>query len=161
MERGLPGSWLLWPKRCSHSTWSEKKKKNFWQPVQTAKEKLHLPNCHSSLVHQSEGRHEMDDMRWKMSPFTLPLQICGQAQIWSHTRACKMVCITTDNGANLVATTGKLGWPWLYCFGHNLHLAVSHLVNTFNLSWINKRDLRKAQTETNLHQHSLILVSDG
>ncbi len=60
----------------------------------------------------------------------------------------------------------------------NLHLAVFHgldsdkdrtaramglcrnLVNTFNLSWLKKRDLRKAQTETNVPQHNLVLVSD-
>ncbi|XP_078023585.1 E3 SUMO-protein ligase ZBED1-like [Epinephelus lanceolatus] len=87
----------------------------------------------------------------------------------------KLVCITTDNGANIVAAVRNLGWPWLNCFGHNLHLAVSHgldsdkdrtaraiglcksLVNTFNLSWIKRRDLRKAQSEANLPQHSLIL----
>ncbi len=89
----------------------------------------------------------------------------------------KMACITTDNGANIVAAIRNLGWPWLNCFGHNLHLAVSHgldsdkdrtaramglcrnLVNTFNLSWLKKRDLRKAQTETNVPQHNLVLVS--
>ncbi|KAM9456199.1 E3 SUMO-protein ligase ZBED1 [Clarias gariepinus] len=87
----------------------------------------------------------------------------------------KLVCITTDNGANIVAAIRDLGWPWLNCFGHNLHLAVSHgldsnkdqtaraiglckgLVNTFNLSWLKRRDLRKAQSEANLPQHSLIL----
>ena len=90
----------------------------------------------------------------------------------------KMACITTDNGANIVAAIRNLGWPWLNCFGHNLHLAVSHgldsdkdrtaramglcrnLVNTFNLSWLKKTDLRKAQTETNVPQHNLVLVSD-
>jgi len=35
-----------------------------------------------------------------------------------------------------------------------------HIVNTFNLSWLKKRDLRKAQTETNVPQHNLVLVSD-
>ncbi|XP_035994647.1 zinc finger BED domain-containing protein 1-like [Fundulus heteroclitus] len=87
----------------------------------------------------------------------------------------KLVCITTDNGANIVAAIRNLGWQWLNCFGHNLHLAVSHgldsdkertaraiglcksLVNTFNLSFLKKRDLRKAQNEANLPQHNLIL----
>ncbi|XP_073319674.1 E3 SUMO-protein ligase ZBED1-like [Pagrus major] len=87
----------------------------------------------------------------------------------------KLVCITTDNGPNIVAAVRNLGWNWLNCFGHNLHLAVSHgldrdkdrtaraiglcknLVNTFNLSWIRRRDLRKAQSDANLPQHSLIL----
>jgi hypothetical protein len=90
----------------------------------------------------------------------------------------KLVCITTDNGANIVAAIRNLGWSWLNCFGHNLHLAVCHgldsdkdrtaraiglcknLVNAFNLSWLKRRDLRKAQSEANLPQHSLILVSD-
>lgn len=87
----------------------------------------------------------------------------------------KMACITTDNGTNIVAAIRNLGWPWLNCFGHNLHLAVSHgldsdkahamglcrnLVNTFNLSWLKNRDLRKAQTEANLPQQSLVLVSN-
>ncbi|XP_053289312.1 E3 SUMO-protein ligase ZBED1-like [Pleuronectes platessa] len=87
----------------------------------------------------------------------------------------KLVCITTDNGANIVAAIRNFGWSWLNCFGHNLHLAVCHgldsdkdrtarafglcksLVNTFNLSWLKRRDLRKAQSEANLPQHSLIL----
>ncbi|KAI7804933.1 putative zinc finger BED domain-containing protein 1-like [Triplophysa rosa] len=90
----------------------------------------------------------------------------------------KMSCITTDNGANIVAAVAKLGWPWLNCFGHNLHLAVTNaiasererttralglcrsLVSTFSMSWIKKRDLKKAQMETNIPQHSLVLVSE-
>ncbi|KAL1270899.1 hypothetical protein QQF64_029915 [Cirrhinus molitorella] len=90
----------------------------------------------------------------------------------------KMACITTDNGANIVAAVRNLGWSWLNCFEYNLHLAVSHgldcdkdrteramglcrnLVNTLNLSWLKKRDLRKAQTETNVSQHNLVLVSE-
>lgn len=88
----------------------------------------------------------------------------------------KLGCIATDNGPNIVAAIRNLGWRWLNCFGQNLHLAVSHgldsnkdqtaravdlcrsLVNTFNLSWIKKRDLRKALSEANIPQHSLILV---
>lgn len=68
----------------------------------------------------------------------------------------KISCITTDNGANIVAAVAKLGWSWLNCFGHNLHLAVTNaiasekertaralglcrsLVNTFSMSWIKK-----------------------
>ncbi|XP_051997764.1 E3 SUMO-protein ligase ZBED1-like [Xyrauchen texanus] len=38
----------------------------------------------------------------------------------------KLVCITTDNGANIVAAVKKLNWPWLNCFGHNLHLAITN-----------------------------------
>ncbi|XP_057710245.1 E3 SUMO-protein ligase ZBED1-like isoform X2 [Corythoichthys intestinalis] len=87
----------------------------------------------------------------------------------------KLACITTDNGANIVAAIRNLGWPWLNCFGHNLHLAVSHaldsekertaraiglcrsLVNIFHLSWNKRRALRKAQNDANLPQHSLVL----
>lgn len=89
-----------------------------------------------------------------------------------------MSCITTDNGANIVAAVAKLGWPWLNCFGNNLHLAVTNaiasekertaralglcrsLVNTISMSWLKKRNLKKAQMETNIPQHSLVLVSE-
>lgn len=89
----------------------------------------------------------------------------------------KISCITTDNGSNIKAAVSKVEWPWLNCFGHNLHLAVTNaiasekektsralglcrsLVNTFNLSWIKRRDLRKAQADTKLPERSLILVS--
>ncbi|KAI2647756.1 E3 SUMO-protein ligase ZBED1 [Labeo rohita] len=37
-----------------------------------------------------------------------------------------VACITTDNGANIVAAVRKLEWPWLNCFGHNLNLAVTN-----------------------------------
>ncbi|KAI2658595.1 E3 SUMO-protein ligase ZBED1 [Labeo rohita] len=87
----------------------------------------------------------------------------------------KISCITTDNGANIVAAVGKLGWPWLNCFGHNLHLAVTNaiasekdrtaralglcrnLVNTFSMSWLKRRDLKKAQMEADIPQHNLVL----
>ena len=37
----------------------------------------------------------------------------------------RQVCITTDNGSNILcATTVRLMWTQLSCFGHNLHLAV-------------------------------------
>ncbi|RXN13466.1 zinc finger BED domain-containing 1-like protein [Labeo rohita] len=87
----------------------------------------------------------------------------------------KLTCITTDNGANIVAAVKKLNWPWLNCFGHNLHLAVTNamasvkdrtaramglchtLVSTFSHSWLKRRDLAKAQAELQIPQHSLIL----
>jgi len=89
----------------------------------------------------------------------------------------KLACITTDNGANIVAAVKKLNWPWLNCFGHNLHLAVTNamasvkdrtaramglchtLVSTFSQSWLKRRDLAKAQAELQIPQHGLILVS--
>lgn len=37
----------------------------------------------------------------------------------------KVSCGTTDNSANIVAAVRQLGWPWLNCFEHKLHLAVT------------------------------------
>ena len=86
----------------------------------------------------------------------------------------KQVCITTDNGSNIIcATTVRLMWTHLPCFGHNLHLAVVNstkdehrvqralglcrkLVSTFSHSWKKKRDLTKAQSDLGLPQHSLV-----
>ena len=71
------------------------------------------------------------------------------------------VCLTTDNGSNIVcATSSRLGWNHLSCFGHNLHLAVTNsmkdevrvarafgvcrkLVELFAHSWKKKRELVK------------------
>ena len=39
------------------------------------------------------------------------------------------VCLTTDNGANIVEAVRDLGWPTLPCYGHNLHLAVTKALN--------------------------------
>ena len=36
----------------------------------------------------------------------------------------QQVCITTDNGSNMIAAIDGLGWTHLSCFGHNLNLAV-------------------------------------
>ena len=86
------------------------------------------------------------------------------------------VCITTDNGSNIVNATKKLQWQRLPCFGHNLNLAVTKalkddhrisralglarkIVSTFSTSWKRKRELSKAQAAKNLPQHSLINVS--
>uniref|UniRef100_A0A3P9IHA7 HAT C-terminal dimerisation domain-containing protein n=1 Tax=Oryzias latipes TaxID=8090 RepID=A0A3P9IHA7_ORYLA len=84
---------------------------------------------------------------------------------------------TTDNGANIVAAVRKLGWTWLNCFGHNLHLALTNLMKTekdrtaramgvcrnlvtaFSQSWQKKKKLQKEQVEHNLPQHGLVLVS--
>ena len=86
------------------------------------------------------------------------------------------VCITTDNGSNIVNATKKLQWQRLPCFGHNLNLAVTKalkddhrisralglarkIVSTFSTSWKRKRELLKAQAAKDLPQHSLINVS--
>lgn len=36
----------------------------------------------------------------------------------------KMVCITTDSGANIVKATSLNKWTRLQCFGHRLHSAI-------------------------------------
>ena len=89
----------------------------------------------------------------------------------------KLACVTTDNGANIVAAVRQLGWTWLNCFGHNLHLAVTNamasvkdrtsramgqchtLLGVFSQSWLKRRDLAKAQAELQTPQHVLIMVS--
>ena len=38
----------------------------------------------------------------------------------------QQICITTDNGSNMVAAITKLGWSHLSCFGHNLNLGVTN-----------------------------------
>lgn len=38
----------------------------------------------------------------------------------------KQVCITTDNGSNVICATDKLEWQRLPCFGHCLNLAVTN-----------------------------------
>lgn len=86
----------------------------------------------------------------------------------------KLPCITTDNGANIVAAVNKLNWPWLNCFGHNLHLAVTNamastkdrtaramdlchtLVRTFSQRWLKRRALAKAQLALQIPLHVLI-----
>ena len=91
-----------------------------------------------------------------------------------------MSAITTDNGANIVAAITKvLCWPWVNCFGHNLHLAVNNTladtknrrtidntmqrcrstIGQFSHSWKRKRDMRKAQEDLGIPEHALITVS--
>ncbi|XP_039672041.1 ubiquitin carboxyl-terminal hydrolase 29-like [Perca fluviatilis] len=41
-----------------------------------------------------------------------------------HLREDQLVCITTDNGANVVKATELNHWVRLQCFGHRLHLAI-------------------------------------
>ena len=86
------------------------------------------------------------------------------------------ICLTTDNGSNIVSAAGILDWSRLSCFGHNLHLSVTKaiqddsrcsralgvcrkIVSSFSMSWKRKRELTKAQINLNLKQHSLIAVS--
>ena len=88
--------------------------------------------------------------------------------------------VTTDNGANILAAITKvLCWPWLNCFGHNLHLAVNNTIsdkkhskaidNTmercrttvgqFSHSWKRKRSMGEAQEDLKLPDHKLVTVS--
>ena len=39
----------------------------------------------------------------------------------------RMVCITTDSGANIVKAAALNDWRRLQCFGHRLHLAIGKL----------------------------------
>lgn len=39
----------------------------------------------------------------------------------------QIACITTNNGAKIVAANRQLKWPWLSCSGHNLNLVVNNL----------------------------------
>ena len=83
-------------------------------------------------------------------------------------------CLTTDNGSNIVcATSSRLGWNHLSCFGHNLYLAVTNsmkdevhvarafgvcqkLVELFAHSWKKKHELSEAQVQLKLLNHSLV-----
>ncbi|XP_073344944.1 E3 SUMO-protein ligase ZBED1-like [Pagrus major] len=83
-----------------------------------------------------------------------------------------MVCITTDNGANVVKAVGLNDWTRLQCFGHRLHLAIEASVKDHRIeravgvckkivsafSYTNKRRkaMAKAQAELNLPPHRLI-----
>ena len=42
---------------------------------------------------------------------------------WNLNAAC-LVCITTDNGANVIKAVSLNQWTHLQCFGHRLHLAI-------------------------------------
>ncbi|KAL3972567.1 protein-disulfide reductase (glutathione) [Sarotherodon galilaeus] len=82
------------------------------------------------------------------------------------------VCITTDNGANIVKAVELSGWTRLQCFGHRLHLAIERsmkdacveraigkckkIVSAFSYTWKRKREMANAQAELNLPPHRLI-----
>ena len=83
------------------------------------------------------------------------------------------VCLTTDNGSNIVKAARDLGWCRLSCFGHNLRLAVTKALNSdqrctrvlgvcrkivsaFSQSWNRKQELTKAQLNLHINQKSLV-----
>ncbi|XP_060764691.1 E3 SUMO-protein ligase ZBED1-like [Neoarius graeffei] len=83
----------------------------------------------------------------------------------------RLVCITTDSGANIVKAASLNQWTRLQCFGHRLHLAIENamrdpridhavgickkLVSSFSYSWRRKRELAQAQKELKLPEHGL------
>ncbi|KAJ4933834.1 hypothetical protein JOQ06_006643 [Pogonophryne albipinna] len=74
----------------------------------------------------------------------------------------RQVCITTDNGSNIVKAVSLNKWKRLQCFGHRLHLAIERsmkdsridhavgvckkVVSSFSFSWKKRRDLGTAHT---------------
>ena len=82
--------------------------------------------------------------------------------------------MTTDNGTNITcATTERLKWQRIPCFGHVLHLGIMNsfkddartaralgvcrkLISLFSHSWKKKRELRLAQQSLSLPDHSLV-----
>ncbi|XP_047201797.1 E3 SUMO-protein ligase ZBED1-like [Girardinichthys multiradiatus] len=89
----------------------------------------------------------------------------------------KVVCITSDNGTNIVAAVRDLKWPWISCFGHNLNLAVKNALNkeknktdrafgvchqingAFSHSWQRRQQLRKEQEQQGIKK-PLSLITD-
>ncbi|XP_062292961.1 E3 SUMO-protein ligase ZBED1-like [Scomber scombrus] len=89
----------------------------------------------------------------------------------------KVACITSDNGANIVAAVRDLKWPWISCFGHNLNLAVNNALNkekakterafgvcrqingAFSHSWQRRQQLRKEQEQQGIKK-PLSLITD-
>jgi hypothetical protein len=95
-----------------------------------------------------------------------------------HLSSTRQVCITTDSGANVVKAVRDLDWPWMSCFGHNLHLAITNamkdenrisraigvckrIVTAFSQSWKRRRELSKTQLELELPVKSLVSVNNS
>ncbi|XP_041821745.1 E3 SUMO-protein ligase ZBED1-like [Chelmon rostratus] len=47
----------------------------------------------------------------------------------------RLVCITTDNGTNVVKAAALNQWTRLQCFGHRLHLAIDRKARTLIPTW--------------------------
>lgn len=86
------------------------------------------------------------------------------------------VCVTTDNGANILKAIKDLEWQHLSCFGHNLHLGITKFIDNdhhlkrslgvahgivaqFNYSWKKRRDLTVFQVKENKTPKALISVT--
>lgn len=50
----------------------------------------------------------------------------------------KLVCITTDNAANIKLAAEVNGWLRLQCFGHRLHLAIGEYIIQFAYFYVQK-----------------------
>lgn len=114
------------------------------------------------LPHDHTGEHLAEAMECTLDSWGLPKE--------------KQVCLTTDNASNIVNAAERLKWTRFSCFGHNLHLAITHsikhdqrcsraigvchkIVSAFSQSWKRKRELSKAQIHLGLEQHALVAVS--
>ena len=134
----------------------------------------------SSMGMQPYTIHYIDS-NWKLlneclQTQFLPVEAMEAALSLWDLDAANQICLTTDNGSNIVNAAGTLDWSTLSCFGYTLHLSVTKaiqddchctwalgvcrkVVSSFSMSWKRKRELTKAQISLNLKQHSLIAVS--
>ncbi len=123
-----------------------------WKLQSKCLQTLYVPEDHTAK-NLAEGMKEVLD-QWKLAP-------------------SKQVCLTTHSGANIVKAARDLDWPWIPCFGHNLHLAITNamkdepcvsravgickrIVTAFSQSWKRRRDLSKAQLELKLPVKSIV-----
>ena len=132
---------------------------NDWEMVSKCLQTSFFPEDHTAKNMAEALKEQLQD--WQLDPKNLS-------------------AITTDNGANIVAAITKvLCWPWVNCFGHNLHLAVNNTldepknkktidntmqrcrstIGQFSHSWKRTREMHKAQEELGLPENRLITVS--
>lgn len=128
-----------------------------WKLQSRCLQTLYVPADHTA-ENLADGMNEILN-QWQLSP-------------------TKQVCLTTDSGANIVKAARDLNWPWISCFGHNLHLAITNamkdeprisraiglckrIVAAFSQSWKRRRELGKAQLELKLPVKSLVSVSNS
>ena len=133
--------------------------------------------------------HFIDSSTWKLKSRCLQTQFLPEDHTGENLaeaflsaldswdlKADQQVCLSTDNGSNIVNAAERLGWTRLSCFGLNLHLAITKslkndrrcvraigvsqkIVSSFSSSWKRKRELTKAQINLGLKQHSLVTVN--
>lgn len=74
-------------------------------------------------------------------------------------REDRQVCITTDNGANVVKAVSLKGWSRLQCFGHRLHLAIGKFMIIY-IGYIKKvhDDVKDLNTYGNITFSALIIA---